>query len=520
MPRIKGDRGIPPLPTRHDRITVPVWAVVLVLVARLVRGLVVVIARHPVAFAVVVGSTVLYRRTGLLGPGVLAGAVVLVALAWRLVHRRSFDRVARWAWGRVRLVFVYRRRWRAATMHCGLAIQIPTATGQRVTFDEYFPRIRTIRRSAAVEALRVELLPGQTPETWAAQAEALRHVYRARACRVRADRVGFVWVDFYRRDPLSKVVTPYPVDRMDDTADLENLPVGRREDGQPWLLRLRGSHVLVAGATGSGKGSVLWSLIRALGPAVRDGIVELWVCDPKGGMEMAAGAPMFARFAYDLPAIADLLDDAVERMRARADWLRGVTRLHVPSRAEPLIVVVVDEIAALTAYVTDRDLKRRLAASLPLLLSQGRAPGVVVVAAVRDPREETLPFRNLFSIRVALRLVEAEQVDLVLGDGAHDNGARCEDIPTSQQGTGYVVEGGSAEPIRVRAAWPDDAEIRWTADHYRLPLTGEVLDPIDPAGLDGATEPGRRPVPSPIGYQWARGWVPDLSAFLLPRDSR
>jgi S-DNA-T family DNA segregation ATPase FtsK/SpoIIIE len=73
------------------------------------------------------------------------------------------------------------------------------------------------------------------------------------------------------------------------------VPVGRREDGQPWAVRLRGSHTLVAGATGAGKGSVLWSLIRSLGPGIRDGLVRLWVLDPKGGMELAPGAPLFAR---------------------------------------------------------------------------------------------------------------------------------------------------------------------------------------------------------------------------------
>ena len=36
-------------------------------------------------------------------------------------------------------------------------------------------------------------------------------------------------------------------------------------------------------------------------------------------------------------------------MRERQDRLRGVTRLHTPSTDEPLIVVLIDELAALTA---------------------------------------------------------------------------------------------------------------------------------------------------------------------------
>jgi S-DNA-T family DNA segregation ATPase FtsK/SpoIIIE len=47
----------------------------------------------------------------------------------------------------------------------------------------------------------------------------------------------------------------------------------------------------------------------------------------------------------------------------------------------------------LTAYVVDRDAKKRIAAALALLLSQGRAVGITVVAAVQDPRKEVVDLR-------------------------------------------------------------------------------------------------------------------------------
>jgi hypothetical protein len=50
----------------------------------------------------------------------------------------------------------------------------------------------------------------------------------------------------------------------------------------------------------------------------------------------------------------------------------GVTRLHQPSPAEPLIVILIDELAAL-AYVNERAIRRRLENALVLLLSQDRA---------------------------------------------------------------------------------------------------------------------------------------------------
>jgi S-DNA-T family DNA segregation ATPase FtsK/SpoIIIE len=219
-------------------------------------------------------------------------------------------------------------------------------------------------------------------------------------------------------------------------------------------------HLLLAGVMGSGKSSVLWSLLRGLGPAIRDGIVEVWASDPKGGMELGLGEPLFARFCgAEFEAMADLLDDAVELMKARARRLAGVTRLHEPTRAEPLILVVVDEVATLTAYQPDRKLRARIEHSLGLLLTQGRAVGVSVVAALQDPRKEVLGFRNLFPARVALQLDEPTQVDMVLGEGARDQGALCDKIPDSTRGVGYVRLDGVREPTRVRAGYVTDRDI-------------------------------------------------------------
>jgi S-DNA-T family DNA segregation ATPase FtsK/SpoIIIE len=134
--------------------------------------------------------------------------------------------------------------------------------------------------------------------------------------------------------------------------------------------------------------------------------------------------------------------------------------------AEPFIVVVVDELASLTAYVTDRDAKRRIAAALSLLLSQGRAVGVTVVGALQDPRKEVLPFRDLFPTRLALRLAEAAQVGLVLADGARARGARCDEIPESLPGVGYVGIDGEAEPVRVRFSYISDEHVADLVDKY------------------------------------------------------
>ena len=183
-------------------------------------------------------------------------------------------------------------------------------------------------------------------------------------------------------------------------------------------------------------------------------------------MEFACGAGLFSEFAYRPHDMVELLEQAAWEMIARAERLRGVVRVHTPTVDEPAIVVVVDELAYLTSYEPDAQLRKRATAALSLLLSQGRGPAVTVVAAMQDPRKDAVSFRDLFPVRVALRMVEAEQTDLVLGRGARNRGAACEQIPAALPGVGYQLLDGEPHPTRVRASWISDHDIDALARHY------------------------------------------------------
>jgi S-DNA-T family DNA segregation ATPase FtsK/SpoIIIE len=415
------------------------------------------LAHRPGPVAVVVLVVLGLVRFGPVVVGAFVAVATVMLVVWWRAHRAGYYRWAGWAvLGLWRSFWAYGVRWRTAMMLSGL--------GGRFGGEEYVPRVVRVRAGRHVDRVTVRMVAGQQTDDWGRRAAALAHAFGARSCQVceLARRPGYIRLLVGRVDALARVVTMPLVEAV----DLGAVPIGRREDGRPWLVRLRGSHTLVAGATGAGKGSVLWSLIRALGSAIRDGLVRLWVLDPKGGMELGAGAPLFDRFAYDnAEAMAAVLEDAVAVMQARAARLRGRTRLHEPSPDEPLIVVVVDELASLTAYA-DRDERRKITAALSLLLTQGRAVGVVVVAALQDPRKEVLPFRDLFPTRIALALAEAEQTDLVLGRGARTRGADCSRIPLTTPGIGWVWCDGEPEPVRVRAGWVSDDEIAATVAAY------------------------------------------------------
>jgi DNA segregation ATPase FtsK/SpoIIIE, S-DNA-T family len=112
-------------------------------------------------------------------------------------------------------------------------------------------------------------------------------------------------------------------------------------------------------------------------------------------------------------------------------------------------------------------------AALATLTTQGRAAGYAVVAALQDPRKEVLNIRNLFPDKIALGLDEPAQVGLVRGEGAHDRGARCEDIsshPATGAGVRFVRLETDPDPVRVRAAFVSDDDIRAMTATY-IPAT-------------------------------------------------
>jgi S-DNA-T family DNA segregation ATPase FtsK/SpoIIIE len=388
--------------------------------------------------------------------GLLGGSA-----AWFLVSPRTF-----WRWCGLpvrslwRRVWTYRRDWQPAMVTAGLDL------GRRL------PKLRRVRSTRQVDVVRARMLPGQTVEQWGSAGPRLRQTFGLLDVRPRAvpGRPHLVELLCLVSDPLR---APVPLPDPQPAPDLSAVPVGRTEDGRDLTLPLLGAHLLVGGETGAGKGSVLWSLILGVAPAVSAGLVRLWVIDPKGGMELAAGAPLFDRFAHGgLEEYADLLEEAVRGLRARAARLRGVTRKLEPSAEEPLIVIVVDELASLTAYVSDPELRRRIANAVSLILSQGRAVGVSLVAATQDARKEVVGMRDLFPARVALRTAEPSQADLLLGRGARERGARTEAIPDSSPGVAFVTLEDSPEPVRVRFGYADDDRIVELAEAWPRPSSG------------------------------------------------
>jgi DNA segregation ATPase FtsK/SpoIIIE, S-DNA-T family len=481
MGRYEGDRiSRSPIQMRPATWRVGIKWILLAWAGRMLGRLILAMIRHP--WIVLFATLAVGLQWAQLRYGATATAVPIVILAglllwWRVKWPDSFDRHIWWkVLAAFRRTWVYRRGWQPAMTTVGLV--------ERYNDHEFLPTLRKVKRVGYVDRVTVRMLPGQILDDYADQGERLAMTFGAQDCRVvTSSRHGDLDLSFLTYDPLHEPVVPLP---PADVPDLAALPVALREDGGVFRQRLLGNHILVAGATGGGKSGVEWAIIHALSPGIRSGLVQVWGIDPKGGMEFAMGQHLFARYCYGdvdpdaaednkqlsaayARAFADVLEEAVQVMSERQRQLRGVTRLHTPTADEPLYVVLVDELAALTAYVEDRAESKRIKGALQMLLSQGRAVGVSVIAALQDPRKDVLPFRDLFPARIALRLTEREQVDMVLGAGYRARGARCDRIPTGLPGVAFVVEDGIPEPARIRFPYVSDDHIQ-AMGRYVTPL--------------------------------------------------
>ena len=320
----------------------------------------------------------MWRVIGWLGLVVLAVSIAAVLAVWWWRFRVSFSRfIAGPARGQWR-AWHYRRRW-AAVMTIGRLA--PLYQGRVM-----LPVLGKVSATRFTDRVPVRLVSGQSAADFAARADNLAHGFGAMLCRIRSASPGALVLEFVRRDALAAII---PALAIAVRVDLRALPVGRREDGQVWLVRVHGTHVLIAGATGAGKASLLWSIIRALLPAMVAGLVRVWAADPKL-MELAYGRAIFdryGRYAATPEAIATMLEDAVAGMQARAAMFAGKHREHTPTIEHPFIVILVDEVAFLTAYLSDRAIRDRIKAALATLTTQGRAVGYSVIAALAGPAQ-------------------------------------------------------------------------------------------------------------------------------------
>jgi S-DNA-T family DNA segregation ATPase FtsK/SpoIIIE len=472
----------------RERIFIPLWVTFLQeilgwawrLLVRLVRSVV----RHPLRTLVLFGLLVLQRRAG--WPAVLAvlSGVLLVGGVWRWQWPGSFER---WIGRRVRSWWryrrVYRRAWFELMDGCGLV--------ETTDRGEYFPQIARLTSYRDRDHLILNLPAGQVPDDINNSADAFAHGLRAWRVTARSLGRGQVFVVVHWVDPLAETITPDLPDGPDDDPEpgdrrrmltaqdvlqrLATVRVGMAEAGGPWTLALLpGRHLLVSGSTGAGKSGLLWAIVWDLADLIRAGWVSVTAFDPKY-VELRALAMLGLGTVHtDVPSMPDHFEALVAEMDVRCAAM--TTRLHLPSAAEPVRLIVVDELATLTA-LADTKSRRRVEDALGHLLSRGRAAGFELILTSVEATKDVVRWRGLCSTRVCYRTDDDGAADLVLGDGARDRGAATELISEDTPGVAYTRTEGRRDLARVRTVHVTDDHLAALAEAEPSPAEPSHANP-------------------------------------------
>ncbi|WP_337826562.1 FtsK/SpoIIIE domain-containing protein [Pseudonocardia sp. UM4_GMWB1] len=413
----------------------------------------------------------------ILGPLVTTaalGGLVVGALVWGRAHPGSFDRFAAPA---------LRATWRRWTVYRGHRwAQLMSDTGltreHRHTGAHLVPRVLRVRSSSAsIDTVYVHMVRGQDVAYWQERASVLWEALIAHRVAITRHRPGVVAVVIEWELPFTRTIPAPDIPEQTDDVDLGAVEIGDNEHGEPFTAPITGGHRLVAGASGAGKGSILWSTLRGIGPCIRDGIVRVWMLDLKGGVETEQGAPLFHRYATTMAQALELLTEFRDSMRDRQDDMREQNiRAATPSTGTPVELLVIDEMAMLTAY-GDRTSVRDALRLLAEVMTQGRASLFAVHGYLQEPSKDVLDVRELFTQRICLGVTAASHVDMVLGDGARERGALADEIPGDARhaGIGFVIDRGSRLPVRFRAAYVSDDDITELVTRCAPPVA-EVID--------------------------------------------
>ena len=273
-------------------------------------------------------------------------------------------------------------------------------------------------------------------------------------------------------------------------------------------------HILIAGATGSGKSGCLNALLVSILTRATPDEVRLLLIDPKR-VELAAyaGLPHLDRpIVTDVSKAVDVLHWLTGEMDRRYDALaearvRNIDDFNRKARAAgaktvPYLLAVVDEVADLmmvakaaakAAKASGEDEGEPTVEELIVrILQLARAAGIHLVLATQRPSVDVVTglIKANLPVRLAFAVASLADSRVIL------------DTPGAEKllgrGDGLYQPAGAAKPIRMQGAWVSDKEIAAIVGFWRRQRPSPTATPAAPvAEAVPATEPQAIPAAEP-----------------------
>ncbi len=250
------------------------------------------------------------------------------------------------------------------------------------------------------------------------------------------------------------------------------LAIGRDVAGRPQITDLaKMPHMLIAGATGTGKSVAINSLFVSLLYRNTPQDVKFIVVDPKRvELSLYNGIPHLLTPAIAEPDKAvNALKWAVSEMERRYKMLAEVGKRNISEYNEttelklPYIVIIVDELADLMA-VAQNDVE----AAIVRLAQMARAVGIHLVLATQRPSVEVITGLIKANITARIACAVASQIDsrtIIDTSGAEK---------LLGNGDMLFVSAESNKPRRVQGAYIGEKEVRKVVDFFKQ-QTGAVI---------------------------------------------
>ena len=256
--------------------------------------------------------------------------------------------------------------------------------------------------------------------------------------------------------------------------------LGKDVKGKPWLADLaRMPHLLIAGATGSGKSVCINTMIMSLLYQNGPDDLKFVMVDPKRvELPIYNGIPhLVTPVITDVKKTVNALRSCIDEMEKRFTLLASVHQRDIASYNAhtqdrlPYLVVVIDELADLMAAAGPM-----VEAGIIRLAQMSRAVGIHLIIATQRPSVDVITglIKANITSRVAFSVASLVDSRTILDQSGAEKLLGRGDL--------LFVSPDLSKPQRLQGAYASDTEIKRTIDYLKARSTPDYLEDFATAG--------------------------------------